>query len=1212
MVRLLIIFLLICSPVFAKTIPELNSNTSPSTSDLTYTVDVSDTTDGSSGTGKKATIAQVFKAANMTVNGTNVGINNTSPTTTLDVTGTVKATAFSGDGSGLTGITATAGGWTDGGITVSLTTSTDNVGIGTPSAQVKLDVKGDINSEDFISKLNIPSADTGDIDIGGYFTVPSAGADWGAGGSSEMHFLSAFYKARIRQDTTLTKVQFYVASKPSAVTAFYIEVWRYDSSTQKYDRISQEDVWSSVTAATLNTITLATPVTVKEGDTIGYGYTSSSNPGNFLNKEDSGTSVYNRQPNATYYTTGTTTADDFNWAGTTSSTDYMPIKLYSGTAPIVVWLGDSVQAGFNFSNSFLTKSITTTFFSPSGIETIPQRVCRSLGYTFQNMAISGEKTSEIAARITMDMTALKPRVMVFVASINDVQVSQDNAAYKSSVDTILDACINIGCKPVIFTFLPANSPLLSDSEALIAEAYDTILRTEASDRGLTVYDVKPYVGQFRTGGTAGNYWDWQNEYHDDEAHANNRGFEKIAEIMIQSINSVYVRGGIEAGQIRSKQGITFVNASSYGDTGYKTIASERVTGYEKPGVGIKIKGGNPSVLSKDENGGDIIISGGEASGTGKSAIKFETTYPGVTGTSETRAAEKVRITGEGRVAIATITPNSRVDIRSHYISPVENVTGHNLEDLTVGGTFTGDVSVNYFVKVETSGTPDTFRWSTDGGATWQATAVSMTGSAQTLNNGVTITWGATTGHTVDDVFTFSVDNVSPLYVKAGNNFDALYISPTGNVGVGSTNPGKTVDVQGTLRVSGGITGNASTATALAVDPSACSSGDYVSDIAANGTLTCGTPSGGGGANGWTDGGTEVFNTATSDNVGIGTTTTTSKLTVAGTITTSGTTAGSVVLSEASANGTDTITLSAPNSVGASKSFTLPSGYGSNGDVLTSDGSGGLSFTTPASGAGGWTDGGANVYTSTTTDNVGIGTTTPSTTLEIVKQSSNAPLMISSTAKGDGNYFIVSSSGNIGIGTTNTAFAGLSVMNGNVGIGTINPSNTFVVGANKFIVSAAGTITGITGASNASLSSSTLSFDVSGGTAIVNNNRSTSNSNLALKSGTGSGSYVSVFSANVERLRVDGNGNLGIGTLTPNSVLEVQSISSVPYFMLSTAGNTDGDVLIVNSSGNVGIGTTIPSAKAEIGGNASKIRMYDANGVGWSCGPAITTGVFTCS
>lgn len=44
---------------------------------------------------------------------------------------------------------------------------------------------------------------------------------------------------------------------------------------------------------------------------------------------------------------------------------------------------------------------------------------------------------------------------------------------------------------------------------------------------------------------------------------------------------------------------------------------------------------------------------------------------------------------------------------------------------------------------------------------------------------------------------------------------------------------------------GALTGNASTATALAANPTACTSGQYVSDIAADGTLTCSAPAGGG-------------------------------------------------------------------------------------------------------------------------------------------------------------------------------------------------------------------------------------------------------------------------------------------------------------------------------------------------------------------------------
>lgn len=78
-------------------------------------------------------------------------------------------------------------------------------------------------------------------------------------------------------------------------------------------------------------------------------------------------------------------------------------------------------------------------------------------------------------------------------------------------------------------------------------------------------------------------------------------------------------------------------------------------------------------------------------------------------------------------------------------------TGAGLDDLTEGGTYTGG-GQTYRVKIDGEGTPDTFTWSDDGGSTWEATGVAITGSAQSLSNGVTVTFGATTGHTADDLW----------------------------------------------------------------------------------------------------------------------------------------------------------------------------------------------------------------------------------------------------------------------------------------------------------------------------------------------------------------------------------------------------------------------------------------------------------------------------
>jgi hypothetical protein len=81
----------------------------------------------------------------------NVGIGSSVPSQKVDVIGTVKATAFIGDGSGLTGLPS-GGGWTRTGTKVFVTTTSDYVGIGTSNPYYKLDVQ-------------IPDNDTGGIEL---------------------------------------------------------------------------------------------------------------------------------------------------------------------------------------------------------------------------------------------------------------------------------------------------------------------------------------------------------------------------------------------------------------------------------------------------------------------------------------------------------------------------------------------------------------------------------------------------------------------------------------------------------------------------------------------------------------------------------------------------------------------------------------------------------------------------------------------------------------------------------------------------------------------------------------------------------------------------------------------------------------------------------------------------------------------------------------
>lgn len=114
------------------------------------------------------------------------------------------------------------------------------------------------------------------------------------------------------------------------------------------------------------------------------------------------------------------------------------------------------------------------------------------------------------------------------------------------------------------------------------------------------------------------------------------------------------------------------------------------------------------------------------------------------------------------VKAGSLTPPGSVSSTMHSLLEIYNsiagdditFTGSGLNDMVFGGTFTGAASTHYRIQIDAAGTPDTFKWSDDGGATWDQTAVAITGLAQPLNNGITITFGATTGHTLNDRWDF--------------------------------------------------------------------------------------------------------------------------------------------------------------------------------------------------------------------------------------------------------------------------------------------------------------------------------------------------------------------------------------------------------------------------------------------------------------------------
>ena len=114
-------------------------------------------------------------------------------------------------------------------------------------------------------------------------------------------------------------------------------------------------------------------------------------------------------------------------------------------------------------------------------------------------------------------------------------------------------------------------------------------------------------------------------------------------------------------------------------------------------------------------------------------------------------------------------------------------TGSGLDNAYFTGHYSGTTSTTYYVKIDGTGTPDTFSWSKDNFSTTEATGVAITGSDQLLDNGISILFATTTGHTLNDVWSGAA---SPSNVDTGlwSNIN------TGTSGVGYTHIGIWFDV----------------------------------------------------------------------------------------------------------------------------------------------------------------------------------------------------------------------------------------------------------------------------------------------------------------------------------------------------------------------------------------------------------------------------------
>lgn len=86
--------------------------------------------------------------------------------------------------------------------------------------------------------------------------------------------------------------------------------------------------------------------------------------------------------------------------------------------------------------------------------------------------------------------------------------------------------------------------------------------------------------------------------------------------------------------------------------------------------------------------------------------------------------------------------------------------GSGLDDFEIDGNFNGVWTNTLRVRIDGTGTPDTFEWSMDNGSTWEETDQNCSSIFAELpgSGGIFIRWLATTGHTLTDYWNTAIES----------------------------------------------------------------------------------------------------------------------------------------------------------------------------------------------------------------------------------------------------------------------------------------------------------------------------------------------------------------------------------------------------------------------------------------------------------------------
>ena len=391
-----------------------------------------------------------------------------------------------------------------------------------------------------VSDLSSPNTGVANNRVAPYpgsASTASSGNCCTASGSSSASWIQLGNLYQIRQSGAITSIKFgwSATSGTGKITGVYFDVWRRNAS-DTFNLVGEsENLLASLTTGSVNTVTLASPMQVQEGDNYGFRETGTFPANNF--------NLVNSDAGDLFYTSSQPASTNFDWELQQSKGEgeAITVEVYMNTGPNFASISDSLFSGYP--DTFSGCDTYQDIWDPPSDDslTIAHQLALKLQPlfgsmpTYDNCSISGDPLTNIANRFQTDALNAKPKFVITGGGWNDVWGGATQTQVHNAWKKIFDADQAAGIPTLAVLMIPITDA--GSAEHSKADTWNADLKNLAkSYPSVILVDTSTYIGQARPGGPAGNLWDTKPQYlSDDNTHPNPAGKERIAQAFYDAL-----------------------------------------------------------------------------------------------------------------------------------------------------------------------------------------------------------------------------------------------------------------------------------------------------------------------------------------------------------------------------------------------------------------------------------------------------------------------------------------------------------------------------------------------------------------------------------------------------------------------------------------------------------------------------------------------------